>query len=163
MPIINSWTSPDTGGNTYFEPMYANFATANQIPQMLIAFAGQSSREGIGGAFRVPLNYTTGAGIRFDLVTTATGNKLVFDFEFKAVGATEAVGTTAMSTAPTVDVSLAGVVARDRLQASMALSATDFLAGDLVQYRFLRDGANTSDTYAGTVWLAGLYFHYSDS
>src|SRR3990167_1426657 len=163
LPIINGFTKPDNGGNTYFEPMSVGFATDALSDPMLVVFAGAASREGIAGMFTVPQNYTTAPSFKLKAATTATGNILVWDAEYKAVGATENFNTTALTTTPTVQMTLVGTVARDLLTASMSLTAGDFLAGDIVHYRLLRDGANTSDTYAGAAYLASLYFGYADS
>lgn len=164
VPLINAWAQPDTGGNTYFEGLKTNFSTAGLLNHMVLAFAGQSSREGIDGKFRVPQNYISTPSLIVELAATATGNIVVIDFEYNAVGTTEPFSATAMqSTAGTLNVSLAGTVARDRLTGNTTLAAANFAAGDEVPFRLLRDGANTSDTYAGTVWCFNAVFRYADT
>lgn len=159
MPDLNASSS-----DVYFEPDTANFATAAIPSHMVVAFANQSARQGIGGKFTVPLNYTTAPQIEVRAAATATGSIVVWDAEYRARGATEAMGSSVWdSTTPTINMSLVGTVARDLQTATMALTAADFVAGNQVQFRLLRDGANTSDTYAGTIWLFDAYFRYADT
>lgn len=164
LPILNAWSNPDTNPNTYFEGLKANFATAAVVNPIVLAYAGQSSREGIEGRFRVPQNYVGTPSLVVELAATATGNKVVIDFEYNAVGTTETFNPGSMqSTADTIELSLAGTVARDRLTGNTTLAGANFAANDEVYFRLLRDGANTSDTYAGTVWCFNAIFRYQDT
>ena len=167
IPILNAHTIPDadtSSTDVYFEPTRTAFATDAIPGYMVCAFANQAARQGLAGKFTVPMNYTTAPQIVVKAAATATGSTVVWDFEYRARGATEAMGSSAWdSTTPTVNMSLAGTAARDLQQATMAMTAGDLAADDEVEFRLLRDGANTSDTYAGTVWLFGLSFKYADS
>ncbi len=172
IPILNWTVLPDqdtSSTDVYFEPTRTAFATAAIPGHMVIAFANSSARQGIGGCFEVPMNYTTAPQIETKSAVTGTAtagsSAYQWDFEYRARGATEAMGSSAWdSTTPTVTVPLAGTVARDLQTAAMALTAGDLAAGNLVQFRLLRDAANASDTYnVGPVWLFGARFKYADT
>lgn len=163
LPILGSFTRPDTNGDTFWNPAAINFGSNDRYSHMLVEFTSQSARRGIGGAFRVPQNYVGTPVLVIEWATTATTGNVAWDIDYTAVGGDDAESldpSTDQQTATVTD--SASGTARRKMTATISLTAGNFAANDIVLFNFVRDAADAADTLAATAYLFGLYFRYAD-
>ena len=170
MPMLNSHTKPDNSGNVYWEPLSAVFSTVvGAYDPDILAFAGQSSREGVITKINIPQNYSSGAGnptIVVDWSATVTANSVVWYWDYLVVRGNDTASyasTTPTSSGTVSDVAPGTARSRLNVVSTNGMGATRFSPGDEVMFRFSRDGGDASDSIAATVWLFNLMFRYNDT
>jgi len=162
LSIINAFTNPDVNGDTYFEPSSIALNANDRYPHHVITFASQAARRGIYGKFRVPNDYVGSADLIIEWTTTATSGDVVFDFDYTAIAVGESLDPSAdQETASVTDT--ADATARDRNAATIAITDANLVAGDEVQFYFVRDAADAADTLAASAYVIGLYLQYADA
>lgn len=116
------------------------------------------------GAFAVPQDYPaspTSANIIVVWTSTLTTGNVVWDVDYRAVGGDDTESFDQTGTQETVTATdAAPSAANERMAVTIDLTHGNFVAGDDVQFLIARDGADASDTLAGSALLMGLYFEY---
>lgn len=164
IPILGHGTLPDTSGSVYQEPAAVNFQANDRYPHMVWVFADTSTRLTLGGTFRVPNNYVGTAKILVVWGTTVTTGKVVWEFNYTAIAATESADPSADQEAVTSTGTTVPGTARLYAQETITLTSTNFAAGDTVQFGLARDGLDTTnDTAAASAYVAGVFFQYDDA
>lgn len=164
IPILGPGTLPDSSGNVYAEPAAVNLQANDRYPAIVFVFKDTSTRLALGVSFRVPQNYVGTAKILLRWATTATANKVVWEFDYTSV----ATGESGDPSADQESVASTGTTvpgtARLLAEESITLTGSNLAAGDFVMGQIIRDGADTTnDTAAASAYLLGAYFSYSDA
>jgi hypothetical protein len=167
IPVLGWAARPDDTGECFFEP-YDLLAT-NDVWDRLVGRFGSNNaaqptvRHGVHGGFTVPKNYVGSPALIVVWSSTLTSGNVVWDFEYRAVGGDDAESLDQAGTQESVTVTDgAPSAAHERMEASLSLTAGNFAVDDMVQFYFARDGADGSDTLAGSALLFDLLFQYAD-
>lgn len=163
IPILGFGTVPDTSGNVFFEP-YDIKATNDVWDRIILVFNDTATRLGLHGGFDVPQNYVGGATIVIQWSTTATSGDVEWDFDYRAIGGDDTESFDQAGTQESVNQNdTAPSAAHERMTASLALTASNFAAGDTVQFTLFRDGTDAGDTIAAAVMAFAVLFEYTDA
>lgn len=164
VPILGPMSVPDSSGGVYFEPASANFGSNDLYPHLVLVFANSNAREGIRGLFSVPQDYVDTANIVVVWSTTATTGSAVFDFDYAAIGgdASESLDPAADDESATVTDAASGT-ARQRQEATIAVTDGNLAAGDSVLFELFRESDNVSDDLAASAYVFGVFFEYNDA
>lgn|SRR3990167_4592311 len=160
--ILTSAALPDTTGNVWFEPA-ALSQTNDRYPQLITRYKDSGTKVCIGTNYTVPQNYT-GAGTFVVLwVSTATTGAIVWDVDYTSISASgETFDPNSDQEALTVTTTTAGT-SQIGSSSSVAATAANFVAGDLVQANICRDGLDASDTLAADGVVYAIIFQYTGS
>lgn len=169
LPILGWATRPDDTGDCFFEPM--DILATNDVWDRMILRMGASNsaqptvRAGIHGGFNIPKNYVGSAAIIPVWTATVTSGVAVFDFEYRAHGGSDAESFDQAGTQESVTMTTGAEpsAAWERMEDSMALTSGNLVVDDTVSFFFARDGADASDTKAGSILLFELLFQYADA
>jgi len=150
--------------DVYFEPASINFQANDRYPQLVAVFKDTSTRDTLGGSFRVPENYVGTAAIGLIWATTVTSGNVRWEFDYTAIGDGESGDPSADQETVGSTVAVPGT-ARLIEVTEISLTGANFATGDLVQFVIARDGAEAgpADTAAASVYLLAAYFSYSDT
>lgn len=164
IPILGADTVPDTSGSVYAEPVASNLQANDRYPGMCFVFADTSVRNKLGVGFEIPQNYVGTAKLGLIWATTVTSGKVVWEFDYTSIAATESGDPSADQESTTsTGVTVPGT-ARLLTMTEISLTSANFAAGDWVQGEIVRDGADTTnDTAAASAYLLGAYFSYADA
>lgn len=159
--IIGWQTVPDTSGDCFPEP-YLVKATNDVWKRLVWVFNDTATRIGFFGGFRVPKDYVGTPKIIISWTSTATTNNAVWDFEYRSVTGdnTASLDQTGNQESVTVTDGAPGAAHR-KMEASVALTASNLAVDDEVEFGFFRDGADGSDTMAAAAMLFSLEFEYA--
>lgn len=162
-PILGAGTFPDTSGNVWAEPAALNFQSNDRYPEQVFVFSDTSTRDTLGGAFRVPQNYVGTPKIGLVWGTTVTSGNVRWEFDYTAVADGESADPSADQESVASTVAVPGT-ARLLKVTEIALTAANFSPGDLVLCAIARDGAEAGplDTAADSVYLLSAYFSFTD-
>ena len=136
--------------------------------ELILAFANTSTKDGISGSFEVPDDYSASSTdpdiiIPWTIPGTSTNN-VVWDFDYNAIAVGEDIDPTSFT--ESVTVTDAGPGTADLLQrASISLARTGIAALDIIRFTFSRDGTDSADTLAASVyvWMDNVMFRYADA
>jgi len=164
LPILGAATLPDTSGNVYQEPAALNLQSNDRYPHLVFVFADTSTRDTLGGVFRVPQNYVGTPKIGLCWACVPTSGDVRWEFDYTAIADGESADPSADQESVGATVTVPGT-ARLLEVTEIALTAGNFAVGDLVQFRIARDGAQAgpADTMAGSLYLLAAYFSYADA
>lgn len=165
IPILGFSSRPDTSGDVFFEPASVK-GTNDFFREIVLVFNDSGADDELYGSFQVPQNYSGTAKITIIWTTTATSGDVEWGFAYRAVGGndTESLDqTTAQESLLSGNNDTAPSATDERMEYSISLTSGNLAAGDLVQYKFSREGADAGDTLAAAVRVYGLYFEYSDA
>lgn len=160
--------SPDSQADCWWEP-YDVLATNDQWRHAILRMGANNAAQptlkaGVYGAFTVPKNFVGTAKIIIVWTATLTSGNVVFDFDYRTVGGDD---TTSLDQAGTEEAvtgtDAAPTAANRRLELSIDLTSANFAADDLVEFYFARDGANASDTMAGSALVHDVLFQFNDT
>ncbi len=156
-------TSPDTSGDVFFEPYSIKSAGVGRWDEMQVGiFNDTANRNGLQGRFKVPKNYVGTANLIIDWTPdSATSGEVAWDFEYRAVAATQDFDQATQDEAVNVDGTAVG--ADDRVTNTISLTDGNFAVDDIVQWELFRDGTDADDDMSGAAILFGLYFEYADA
>lgn len=162
--ILGPNVKPDNSGNVWQEP-YSIKATNDFWDFLTWVFANSGAAKiVIHGTFIVPDNYVGTAKIIIFWTSQTITNNVVWDFAYRDITGNNTASldqATAQETVGSGAVAAPG--ATDRLmQTTLTLTAGNFVAGDIVEFRLSRDKSSGSDTLAGTVQLVDAAFSYTD-
>lgn len=161
-PIFGFATRPDDSGKVYLEPLDVS-GTNDQWDHFVWVFEDSGTKVGIHGSVEVPQNYVGTAVLIAVWTTTATSGDVVFDFDYRAVGGNDAESLDQTGTQEAVTVTdTAPSATLERMEAEMALTSANLVAGDTLQYLLSRDGAQAGDTLAADMLLVGAYLKFAD-
>lgn len=167
-PILGHATKPDAGGECFQEP-YSILATNDVWDHLVWRFgsdntAQPTTRHGIYGLFEVPQDYVDTANIVIVWTATLTSGNVVWDFDYRAVGGNDTESLDQSGTQESVSgTDAAPSAAHERLEVTIALTDGNLAAGDTVEFYLPRDGADASDTMAGSALLFEAFFEYADA
>lgn len=158
--ILTSAALPDSSGNVWFEPA-AISQTNDRYPQLITRFRDSGTKVGVGTNFTVPQNYTSGGTFVILWASTATTGDVVWDVDYTSIAASgETFDPNSDQEALTVTTSTNGT-AQIGNSSSVAATAGNFVAGDLVQATISRDGLSGSDTMAADAIVYAIIFQYT--
>lgn len=163
IPILNQFARPDDSGNVFWEPFNVK-ATNDQWRHGVWVFNDTATRLVLYGSFLVPKNYVGTPSILLPWSASATTGNVVWDFDYRAIGGDNTESLDQLGTQEAVTVTdAAPTAAWNRLVPSVALTAANLAADDIVQFLIARDGADAADTMAAAALLFGAWFQYSDA
>ena len=169
IPILGFATRPDDTGEAFFEPIDLVFGSNDLARQFALRLGSSNAAEpsvkhGVYGSIRVPNNYVGTAVLVVEWSATLTSNNVVFDFDYRAIGGNDAESLDQATWQESVTVTdAAPTTARFKLTPTVALTSANLTALDIVEFFFGRDGADGSDTMAGSAWVFELSLQYSDT
>ena len=163
--ILGHSTIPDDSGNV-FPDVFTTIGASDYFKHMNFVFKVGTTKDSLFGTFNVPKNYGASAANLIVIWTAldATGNEVVWDFEYRAVSGND---TESLDQATSQEVGLsvtdAGPSANfERLETSIALTHGNFAVDDTVEFIFSRDGTEGDDDMDASAILFGLLFEYDD-
>ncbi len=169
MNILNASVLPDSSGNVYFEP-FTIVASSSAFSNPFFkhgnfSFLDSTTKDCLYGLTTVPKDLATSTTPTFTPVWTAssTSGNIVWEIAYRDVGGDDATvlnSTTAQVTASTTDAAPSAIF--NRLTPSINASTTVLTRGDTLEYRFCRDGSDSSDTMSATATLQSLLFNYDN-
>ena len=163
LPIINSFTVPDTTGDAFFEP-YTIKATNDVWGHLVLVLNDTATDIGIFGKFAVPIEYVDTANLVIVWTSTAVAGDAEFDFMYRAVGGNDTESLDQAGSQEDVNSNdTAPSAANERMELTIALTDGNFTAEDTVEFFFSRDGTDAGDTLAAAVMVFGLFFEYNDA
>lgn len=156
-------------GNVRWEPFSANFGSNNINDPLILNFTNTSTDDEVWGTFDVPNNYssaTTDPTIRFvwsSDQTSASGN-VIWGLSYLAVTGndTETLDPASFTQSGLTVTDAGPSAARERLEASIALTRANIAAQDTILFKAFRNGTG-SDTLNGSAFLFQLIFQYDDA
>lgn len=164
-PILGWQSKPDASGNALFEMAHLNFGANDLARQMVFRLgavgAAPTTKFGVYGAFLVPQDYVGTPVLGIVWASVQTTNAVVFDFDYRAIAVSESLDPSTWQESLTTTSTVSGT-ARNRVAASMSLTAANLAAGDLVEFFFGRDGTDGADTLADPAYVFDLYLQYAD-
>lgn len=151
---------PDTSGQVIPKP--SNLIDTNDlVPHDVWVFQDNGTKVGVTVAFRLPDNYTGTPVFKWLWRAAGTTGNVVWDVDYKCVGAGESADPSAYDQSGTVTDAHAGT-AHALNAASFTPTAGNFAAGDLVLLTFSRDCADAADTMNGVdAILEALWLDYA--
>jgi hypothetical protein len=163
IPILGFGTLPDTSGDIFPEPFDIK-ATNDVWKSAVWVFNDSGTDLVLYGSFTVPENYVGTAKIMPIWTSTAESGDVVWDFDYRAHSGddTESLDQSGQDEQATVT-DTAPSAALERLIPTITLTSGNFAAGDTVLFKFIRNGANGSDTMAAAALLFALMFEYADA
>lgn len=168
IPILGFATRPDDTGEAFFEPADLNFGANDLARQFVLALgsalaAQPTVKHGVYGAFRVPKSYVGSPVLVIEWSATLITGNVVFDFDYNTVAGddTESLDPAAWQQSVTVT-DAAPATARRKVTPTVALTAANFAADDIVEFFFGRDGVDAADTMAGRAYIFEASFEYTD-
>lgn len=152
-----------SGSDSVFPNSSVNYDSNDRYPHEVTVFADTATKISASCVFRVPRNYV-GTPV-FAMVTraNATSGDVVWDVEYTAIlpDGTESGDPSTDQEALAVTMTVPGTALRPK-EATVAATAGNFAAGDLVMVKLSRDGA-ASDTLAAAALLESFVFRYNDA
>ena len=163
LSILGVNTLPDTSGSVFLEP-YTIKAT-NDLWAMLVAIFNDTATDlFLSGQFVVPQNYVGSAAVIPVWTSTATTGNVVWGFEYRTIAGDDSASMDqATSEQDSTVTDAAPTAAHRRLTPTISPTATNFAAGETVEFRLSRDGTSASDTMAAAAILFDLLFQYADA
>jgi len=161
---ILGWnTAPDAGGQVFFEA-YNVKATNDIFRHLALIFNNSGATNGIYGAFVVPANYVGSPVFKLYWTSTAITGNIKMDLDYRAIGGndTESLDQATFQENLTVTDTAPSAV-NERMEATMAATAGNFAADDIVEFFLTRESGNAADTMAAAVQIHGFTFEYSDA
>ncbi len=165
IPILNSWSLPDSSGDVFFEPASVLTPTNDLYDHLVLVFNDSGNKDTIAGIFHVPQNYVDTANLVIVWTSTATTGDVDFDLDYTAIGGndTESLDPSSHLRSPTGSDTAPGTTTY-RMTLTIALTDTDFTAGDSVPFNFSRDGVTEGGGgIAAAVRVYGAHFEYNDA
>lgn len=168
--VLNGHSKADTSGKVWAEPA-AILGTSDAFDYLIWRIdetpdndTALTTRVGFYGQFNVPKGYVGAPVIIFVWRSTKTTGAVVFDFDYRAVGGSDAesLDQAGVQEATTVTAT-AGSAAHERMESSLPLTAANIAADDTVQFFAGNDGGDSGDTLAGARIIEDVLFQYSDS
>ena len=161
--IMTANMVPDSSGGVFFEP-YSVKATNDIFRHLVLIFNNSNAVEGVYGAFVVPANYANSPVFKLYWSSIATTGDIKMDMDYRAVGGndTESLDQATFQEALTVTDTAPSAI-DERMEATMAATAGNFAADDIVEFFLTRESSNAADTMAAAVILHALAFEYSDA
>lgn len=162
IPILGAQTSPDASGGVFFEP-YNIKATNDLFRHMVLVFNNSNAVEGLYGAFVIPANYVGSPVIRVYWTSTAITGDIKLDFDYRAIGGNDAESLDQATFQEALTVTdTAPSAANERMEATMALTAGNLAADDIVEFFLTRESSNAADTLAAAITVHSVIFEYAD-
>lgn len=162
IPILGFGTSPDTGGDVFFEG-YPIKATNDVWERLVCIFNDTAARDGLHGGFVVPKNYVGSANLIVVWTSTATSGDVEWDFDYRAVGGNDTESLDQSGTQESANANdTAPSAAHERMEISIALTDANFAVDDEVEFTLFRDGTDGGDGMAAAAILFSLMFEYDD-
>jgi len=163
IPILGWNTTPDDGGDVFFEP-YSIKATNDQWKHLVLIYNDTSARDVCYGVFDVPQNYVDSANIIVHWTSTATAGDVEWDFDYRAVGGDDSESLDQAGTQESVNAADdAPSAAHERMTCTLALTDGNFAAGDTVEFLLARDGTDGGDTMSAAAIVFAVLFEYADA
>lgn len=160
---------PSTTGKAWYESATVLFSNdAFDFDILRVDEDGSDSAQpttrinALTGLFAVPADFVSGAKLVVRWCSTKTTGDVVFDLDYRAVGAGESLdqsGTQgSVSTTTTTP-----ATAYQWVETVLTFTAGHLSAGDLVEFSLFNDGTDASDTLAGARIVAEVFFRYDDA
>ncbi len=162
--MLNGFSMPDTSGEVYLEPYVIN-ATNDFWSPLIWIFEDGSTKTGLHGIFTVPQNYVDTANLVIIWTTTATSGDVEWDFDYRAVGGNDAesLDQATAQEAITGQNDTAPSATDERMEFVIALTDSNFAAGDTVTFVLSRDKSDAGDGISADVMLFEAMFEYADA
>lgn len=162
-PSIFGKLIPDSSGNVFPVP-FADISVNDLWKYLPLVFADSATRDGAGGSFTVPNNYsaaTTDPKVVVRWTATVTTGDVAWDFDYRAGAVGETLDPSSVQESANVDDDAPGT-ARLMIEAEILLTRANIAAGDLLQFTLFRDGTDGDDDMAEDAHVHDVLFVYSD-
>lgn len=163
IPILGAANpSGGTAGAVFCEP-YTIKATNDVWNPLVWVFNDPVLRNGLHCRFTVPKNYVSAGAFIVVWTSTATSGNVVWDVDYRTVDGDNTTSLDQAGTQESLTVTDAAPgAANRRLEVSLAATAANFAADDMVTAALFRDGSDAADTMAAAAVLFDLLFEFSD-
>lgn len=162
--MLSSLTFPDTTGEAYYESIdllgtndsfgYGSWRFGTSTSAAL------SIKAGIGDRFSIPSDFKSeGAQIVALFNTTSTSGVVVWDFDYRCVAVGESLDQSGYQESVSVSSTVPGTIYLMG-ETVLPITSSNCTAGDIMQFKFSRDGVDASDTLLGPPLLHDLLFEY---
>lgn len=162
-PSIFGKLIPDSSGNVAPVP-FADISVNDLWKYLPLMFADSATRDGAGGSFTVPNNYsaaTTDPKIVVRWTSTVTSGDVEFDFDYRAGAVGETLDPSSVQESVNQNDTAPGT-ARLMLEAELPLTRANIAPGDLLQFTLFRDGTDGGDTMSADAHVHDVLFVYDD-
>ena len=164
-PSIFGRLIPDSSGNVMPVP-FVDVATNDVWEYQPLIFADSATRDGAGGSFIVPPNYSSATANKTNLLirwtALVTTGDVEWDLDYRAVAVGEGLDQAGTQEAVNQNDTAPGT-ANIQLEAVLLLTEGNFVAGDLVQFTLFRDGTDSGDTMSAAAVIHDVIFQYDDA
>ena len=154
---------PDSSGNVFPVP-FADISVNDLWKYLPLVFADSATRDGAGGSFTVPNNYSAALvdpKIVVRWTSTVTTGDTEWDFDYRAVDVGETLDPSSVQESVNQGDTAPGT-ARLLLEAELTLARANITVGDLLQFTLFRDGTDGGDTMSADAHVHDVLFVYDD-
>ena len=162
MPVLGSGTIPDSSGDVFFEP-YSIKATNDEWNRLVLIFNDTSTRIGMHGGFTIPENFVDNPSLIIVWTSASTGSGIVWDLDYITVGGDDSESLDQFRDAISGVGDSGPTTAHNRMESSIPLYPSYFVANDEVEFKLFRDGTDVGDTLAAAVIVFNILFEYDDA
>ncbi len=160
-PILGAFTKPGASGEVFFEPNSVK-GTNDFFDEMVLVFNDTATKDALYGKFQVPQNYVGSAKILISWTSTATSGDVEWDFDYRAIASGESLDQATAQQSLNQNDTAPGTT--DLMQtAELTPTASNFTAGDVVQFILYRDGTDAGDTISAAVTVHDVSFEWADA
>lgn len=153
---IISEVYPQPSGNVFTNDIHA--------AARVLTFTDTATKIGMSGSITVPKNYVGTLKFYVIWTSTVTSGNVVWDVDYSSTGGdnTTSLDVAAVEEALTVTDAAPGASLR-RLNVEVSATSANVSADDTLQVTLSRDGADGSDTLAGSAHVVDFGILYADA
>jgi hypothetical protein len=157
---IIDWASlPDTSSNVFIEPL--SVKSVNKLwRRHVVVFRNSGTKIGFHGGFLIPNDYGSDLSVDVHWCSHSLSGNVVWLLEYRAVALFESLDQATIQGSSGGASSSSGSPLTFR-SINLALTDSDFAAGDEVEFAHYRDGLSGLDNLAEEALLLGLYLNYT--
>ncbi len=153
---------PDESGDVFQSLANFDAPTTGLYDVDIWKFADSGNKNSLNGKFIVPSDYVNTSIFRVVWVATVTANDAVWDVDYSSDADAESADPASHDESITVTTTTDGTAWAINTS-DMAATSGNFVAGDVCQLLFSRDGAQAADDLASPAYVFALLFVYNDA
>ena len=153
---------PDTSGDVFSES-YAVKATNDFWPFEVWIFNDSGADMTLTCRIRIPDDYSSSPVLKIEWTSTATTNNVRWGIAYRGIGGDDSESMDQLTAIEKVEVTdTAPSAVHERLLVSLAaVTAGNFVAGETLEVKISREGADAADTMAAAAILFDAYLEYT--
>ena len=142
---------------------FAAYASNDLYGHGVLVFKDTAAKDVVAGQLVIPANYVAGALLRVYWTSVTTTGNFQADFDYTAIGGNDAESMDPSGHQESVTgADVAPGTTLRKMDFTIALTAGNFAAGDIVPFTFGRDGVSESTGIADNVLVLEVLFEYTD-